>query len=161
MAGTTPSRSRVVSPATAATASTYPLQKTLGGVAVKLTQNGVSVDALPIFAVSGQVNFIVPSNARLGANDVTITYNGQGATCAPSTVLVDGKPPAVVCSRSEQATTDATGSAADATGSGTSSGPNTGPHTLVATDPAAFATRAPLPFAADGSTAAAATTVSA
>ena len=39
----------------------------------------------------------------------TITYNGQGASCAPSTVLVDGKPPAVVCSRSEQATTDATG----------------------------------------------------
>jgi YD repeat-containing protein len=39
----------------------------------------------------------------------TITYNGQGAACAPSTVLVDGKPPAVVCSRSEQATTDATG----------------------------------------------------
>jgi YD repeat-containing protein len=39
----------------------------------------------------------------------TITYNGQGATCAPTTVLVDGKPPAVVCSRSEQATTDATG----------------------------------------------------
>ncbi len=40
----------------------------------------------------------------------TTTYNGQGATCAPSAVLVDGKPPAVVCSRSEQATTDATGS---------------------------------------------------
>jgi YD repeat-containing protein len=39
----------------------------------------------------------------------TLTYNGQGATCAPSTVLVDGKLPAVVCSRSEQATTDATG----------------------------------------------------
>ena len=39
----------------------------------------------------------------------TIVYNGQGASCAPSTVLVDGKPPAVVCSRSEQATTDATG----------------------------------------------------
>ena len=35
----------------------------------------------------------------------TITYNGQGATCAPSTVLVDGKPPAVVCTRTEQATT--------------------------------------------------------
>jgi YD repeat-containing protein len=39
----------------------------------------------------------------------TIVYNGQGATCAPSTVLVDGKPPAVVCSRTEQATTDETG----------------------------------------------------
>jgi YD repeat-containing protein len=41
----------------------------------------------------------------------TIVYNGQGATCAPSTVLVDGKPPAVVCSRTEQATTDETGAA--------------------------------------------------
>jgi YD repeat-containing protein len=40
----------------------------------------------------------------------TVTYNGQGATCAPSTVLVDGKPPAVVCSKSERATTDSTGS---------------------------------------------------
>ena len=41
----------------------------------------------------------------------TITYNGQGATCAPSTVLVDGKPPAVVCTHTEQATTDETGAA--------------------------------------------------
>ena len=41
----------------------------------------------------------------------TITYNGQGATCAPSTVLVDGKPPAVICTRTEQATTDETGAA--------------------------------------------------
>jgi YD repeat-containing protein len=40
-----------------------------------------------------------------------ITYNGQGATCAPSTVLVDGKPPAVICTRTEQATTDETGAA--------------------------------------------------
>jgi YD repeat-containing protein len=41
----------------------------------------------------------------------TIVYNGQGATCAPSTVLVDGKPPAVICSRTEQATADETGAA--------------------------------------------------
>ena len=46
----------------------------------------------------------------------TIVYNGQGATCAPSTVLIDGKPPAVVCSRSEQATTDATGALGFAAG---------------------------------------------
>jgi YD repeat-containing protein len=50
----------------------------------------------------------------------TLVYNGQGATCAPSTVLVDGKPPAVVCSRTEQATTDETGSAGfNATPTGT------------------------------------------
>jgi YD repeat-containing protein len=41
----------------------------------------------------------------------TIVYNGQGATCAPDTVLVDGKPPAVVCSRTEQASTDESGAA--------------------------------------------------
>jgi YD repeat-containing protein len=45
----------------------------------------------------------------------TIVYNGQGATCAPDTVLVDGKPPAVVCSRTEQATTDESGAAGFAT----------------------------------------------
>lgn len=41
----------------------------------------------------------------------TIVYNGQGATCAPNIVLPDGKPPAVVCSRTEQATSDETGTA--------------------------------------------------
>ena len=69
-----------------------------------------------------------------------ITYNGQGATCAPSTVLIDGKSPAVICIRTEQATTDETGAsgfAAAATGS-----PRTWRYTyttygrqLTATDP--------------------------
>ena len=39
----------------------------------------------------------------------TLVYNGQNASCAPNTVLADGKPPAVVCSKTEQATTDTTG----------------------------------------------------
>ena len=41
----------------------------------------------------------------------TVLYNGQNATCSPE-LSVDGKPAAVVCSRSEQATTDDTGAAA-------------------------------------------------
>jgi YD repeat-containing protein len=41
----------------------------------------------------------------------TTLYNGQGAVCAPSAALVDGRPLAVVCSTSEQATTDETGAA--------------------------------------------------
>lgn len=39
----------------------------------------------------------------------TFAYNGQAATCAPAVLTLDGKPPAVVCSRTEQATTDNTG----------------------------------------------------
>lgn len=39
----------------------------------------------------------------------TSIYNGYGATCAPTTALVEGRPIAVVCSRSEQATTDESG----------------------------------------------------
>lgn len=39
----------------------------------------------------------------------TWIYNGQGATCAPANALVDGKPIAVVCSKTEQATSDETG----------------------------------------------------
>ena len=39
----------------------------------------------------------------------TIIYNGGAATCAPNTVLVGGKQPAVICSVSEQATSDETG----------------------------------------------------
>jgi YD repeat-containing protein len=41
----------------------------------------------------------------------TIAFNGQGATCSSAPSGIDGKPPAVVCSRSEQATTDETGAA--------------------------------------------------
>ncbi len=39
----------------------------------------------------------------------TWVYNGYGAVCAPADALVDGKPIAVVCSKTEQATTDDTG----------------------------------------------------
>jgi len=39
---------------------------------------------------------------------ITTTYHGYGASCAPP-MTVDGKPVAVACSRTEQATTDASG----------------------------------------------------
>jgi YD repeat-containing protein len=73
----------------------------------------------------------------------TWTYNGQaGASCAPgSALLPDGKPIAVPCSRTEQATTDATGGAGF---SATPTGPartwsytyDTYGHVLTETSPA-------------------------
>lgn len=41
----------------------------------------------------------------------TRSYNDNGSTCAPADALVDDRPIAVVCSRSEQATTDDSGAA--------------------------------------------------
>jgi YD repeat-containing protein len=41
----------------------------------------------------------------------TSVYNGHGASCAPADALVDGKPIAVVCSKTEQPTTDESGAA--------------------------------------------------
>lgn len=70
----------------------------------------------------------------------TMVYNGQEAMCAPASVTVDGKPPAVVCSRTEQATTDNTGAAGF--GAGLSGNARTWSYTyttygrvLTATDP--------------------------
>lgn len=50
----------------------------------------------------------------------TLSYNDNGANCAPADALVDGRRIAVVCSRSEQTTTDESGAlafTATATGS--------------------------------------------
>src|SRR5260370_41207230 len=43
----------------------FPLQTTLGGVAITLTQGSTAVSAIPMFVSPGQVNEIVPSNAPL------------------------------------------------------------------------------------------------
>jgi len=56
-------------------------------------------------------NWQLPTRVAEPKKITTSIYNGQGATCAPAGTLVDGSPITVMCSRSEQATTDATGAA--------------------------------------------------
>jgi YD repeat-containing protein len=53
----------------------------------------------------------LPTKVAEPGRITTYSYNGQGASCAPATAtLPDGKPIAVLCSKTEQATTDADGS---------------------------------------------------
>ncbi len=46
--------------------SVFPLDTTLGGVSITITQGNTTVNALPLYASNTQVNAIMPSNAPLG-----------------------------------------------------------------------------------------------
>jgi uncharacterized protein (TIGR03437 family) len=67
-------------PAQSLSAGSYPLQRNLGGVTVRLAQAGNTFEALPIFVSAAQVNFILPSQTPVGAHDLTITFNGLIST---------------------------------------------------------------------------------
>ncbi len=64
----------------------YPLNKNLAGTSVKVTVNGTTVDAIPIYTVSSQVGAVLASNTPIGTGTVTLTYNGQ--TSAPHPIEV-------------------------------------------------------------------------
>jgi uncharacterized protein (TIGR03437 family) len=57
----------------------YPLQTTLGGVSVKVTSGGKTVDAIPVYVGPGQINAILPSDTPTGAATLTVTYNGTSS----------------------------------------------------------------------------------
>src|SRR5262245_40487676 len=65
-----------IGPATSL-ALAFPRTTTLGGTSVKITQGSTSVDAIPVFVGPGQINAIMPSNAPLGTDSITVTFNGR------------------------------------------------------------------------------------
>jgi len=73
-------------PAAGVIASQLPLQTTLGGVSVRVTGGGTSVDAFPYFVRADQLIAILPSNAPLG--QVAFTVSFQNETSDPVTVAV-------------------------------------------------------------------------
>ncbi len=83
-------------PAATAQQPSYPLQRSIGGVSVKVTQGAVSLDALPVFVADTLVNAIMPSDAPLGLVSVRVTYNGQ--TSHPQTVRVVNSNPGLFTS---------------------------------------------------------------
>ncbi len=65
----------------------FPIQITLGGVSVRVTQGTSGVDALPLFAFDGQLNVIMPSNAPVGLASVQVTYNGTKSNPSPVQIV--------------------------------------------------------------------------
>ncbi len=63
-------------PSTGVSAQSFPLGKSLAGVTVQVTSGSTVVDAIPVFVSAGQINAILPSNTPLGADKVTVSYNG-------------------------------------------------------------------------------------
>src|SRR5579884_3902890 len=53
-------------PATGVQQTSFPLGRSLGGATLTVTQGSTTVDAIPVYVGSGQINAIMPSNAPLG-----------------------------------------------------------------------------------------------
>jgi uncharacterized protein (TIGR03437 family) len=77
-----------IGPANGVQAEQFPLQASLAGVTVTVSQAGLTpVSALPVFVSQGQINAIMPSSAPLGAVKIQVRYNdGDGD---PSSLPVD------------------------------------------------------------------------
>lgn len=77
-------------PATGVQVASFPLEPTLAGVSVKVSQGNVSVDAIPIYVVNSQLNVIMPSNAPLGRASVQVTYSNQPSNFSPVSIVPSG-----------------------------------------------------------------------
>lgn len=60
----------------------FPLSTTLGGVALTVTQSGVTTSAYPIFVSPGQINAIMPSTVKGGLATLRLTYNSNKSNAA-------------------------------------------------------------------------------
>ncbi len=73
-------------PATAAAQTAFPLQNTVSGVGIQVSQGATFVNAIPLFVSAGQINAIMPSNTPLGWVSLRVTY--QNALSNPSPVYI-------------------------------------------------------------------------
>jgi uncharacterized protein (TIGR03437 family) len=75
-----------VGPNTPVQTGPLPLQTSLGGTSVTVTVGGQIMKAYILFAVSYQVNALLPSATPIGSGTVTVTYNNR--TSAPEPVQI-------------------------------------------------------------------------
>lgn len=73
-------------PAGLVAATALPLTTELGGTSISVTVNGTTKAAFLIFAASGQLAAVMPSDIPAGTGTLTVTFNG--ATSAPTAIVV-------------------------------------------------------------------------
>ncbi len=73
--------------ATTAASQGVPLQKTLAGVSITVTVNGVSAQAIPYFVTPLEISAILPSATPVGTGTITVTVGAQTSAPAPITVV--------------------------------------------------------------------------
>jgi uncharacterized protein (TIGR03437 family) len=76
-------------PASGTQQSAYPLQTTLAGVSIAVTQGSQTVAAIPTYVSQGQINAVMPSNTPLGWVSVRVTYNSFKSNPSPVYVVHD------------------------------------------------------------------------
>jgi uncharacterized protein (TIGR03437 family) len=67
-------------------APTLPLQNTLAGTSIRISSGATSVQAFMLYTSANQVAAVMPSNAPVGSDTLTLTYNSQ--TSASLTIQV-------------------------------------------------------------------------
>ena len=70
-------------PTHSATASSFPLGNSLGGVSINVIQGATSIAAIPVYVSGAQINAIMPSKAPLGMVSVQVTFNNLKSNMAP------------------------------------------------------------------------------
>lgn len=73
-------------PTTPVYSGSFPLPTTLANVSVTITQGSTTVNAIPLYVSSSQINAIMPSNAPLGAASLRVLGNNVHSN--PMTVMV-------------------------------------------------------------------------
>jgi len=67
----------------------FPLQTNLGGVSIKVTSGGTTVNAIPMSVGANQVSAVLPGNTPPGSATLTVTYNGQTSAAASFQVVTN------------------------------------------------------------------------
>jgi len=76
-------------PAQGVQQTSFPLQNTVSGVSIQVTQGSTVVNALPLYVAQGQINALMPSNTPLGWVSLRVAVNGIKSNPAPVFIVHD------------------------------------------------------------------------
>ena len=76
-------------PATGVQVSSFPLENSLSGVSISVTQGATTVSAIPLYVRQDQINALMPSNAPLGWVSIRLIHNNAYSNPSPVYIVHD------------------------------------------------------------------------